>query len=66
MPTNVTQENVTQSASALQAVGFRIPQKVKGALLQAANADMRSLSSLVEKVVTEWALANNWLDDRSP
>jgi hypothetical protein len=35
-------------------LGIRLKPEVKAALQQAAEADMRSVSSLVEKVLTEW------------
>jgi hypothetical protein len=35
-------------------LGIRLKPEVKIALQQAAEADMRSVSSLAEKILTEW------------
>jgi predicted HicB family RNase H-like nuclease len=35
-------------------ISFRIPGDVKSALEKAAAADSRSLSSLIQKVLTDW------------
>jgi hypothetical protein len=35
-------------------LGFRVEPEVKAALEKAAKADMRSVSSLIEKILVEW------------
>lgn len=35
-------------------ISFRLPPEVKAALEEAAKADTRSVSSLMEKLVTTW------------
>lgn len=35
-------------------VSVRLPPEVKAALERAAKADTRSLSSLIEKILTDW------------
>jgi hypothetical protein len=42
-------------------LGVRLQPKVKAALQQAAEADIRSLSSMVEKILTEWLRAKGYL-----
>ena len=42
-------------------LGVRLQPKVKTALQQAAEADIRSLSSMVEKILTEWLRAKGYL-----
>lgn len=39
-------------------LGFRVEPEVKAALEAAAKADMRSVSSLIEKILVEWLRAN--------
>ena len=41
-------------------LGVRLKPEVKAALQQAATADMRSVSSLAEKVLTEWLMAHGF------
>ena len=36
-------------------LGVRVPPELKDALKRAAVADVRSLASLVEKILTDWA-----------
>lgn len=45
-------------------IAFRITPELKAALEGAAEADSRSLSSLVIKVLTEWAKANGHLPEK--
>lgn len=42
-------------------LGVRLQPETKAALEKAAKADMRSVSSLVEKVLTEWLRSNGYL-----
>jgi hypothetical protein len=42
-------------------LGIRLPPEVKDALQKAAKADVRSVSSLAEKVLTDWLKANGHL-----
>lgn len=42
-------------------LGVRLHPETKAALERAAKADMRSVSSLVEKVLTEWLRTNGYL-----
>jgi hypothetical protein len=42
-------------------LGFRVEPEVKDALEKAAKADMRSVSSLIEKILSEWLRANGFL-----
>lgn len=41
-------------------IAFRIEGRVKAALLRAAAADRRSLSSLIDKALVEWLGANGF------
>ena len=42
-------------------LGFRVEQDLKEALERAAKEDHRSVSSLVDKVLTEWAREKGYL-----
>lgn len=42
-------------------LGVRIPDDLKAALDKAARDDVRSISSLVEKILTEWLKAKGYL-----
>jgi hypothetical protein len=42
-------------------VSVRLPPAVKAAVEQAAKDDTRSISSLVEKVLTEWVRRRGYL-----
>jgi len=42
-------------------LGIRVQPETKAALEKAAKDDMRSLSSLIEKVLTEWLRENGYL-----
>lgn len=42
-------------------LGFRVEPEVKQALEHAAQADMRSVSSLIEKILTEWLRERGYL-----
>lgn len=42
-------------------VSFRLPSDVKDALEKAAKDDVRSVSSLMEKIVTLWLRTNGYL-----
>lgn len=42
-------------------LGVRLNPATKAALEEAARADMRSVSSLVEKVLTEWLREKGYL-----
>jgi len=43
------------------ALAFRIDAKTKAALEKAAQSDSRSVSSLVDKIITEWLRDNSYL-----
>ena len=43
-------------------ISFRIEPELKEALERAAKEDMRSVSSLIEKVLTTWARDNGYLE----
>lgn len=45
-------------------MSFRLSPELKAALERAAEEDARSVSSLVIKVLTEWAKANGHLSDK--
>jgi hypothetical protein len=42
-------------------LGIRLPAEVKLALAKAAKADARSMSSMVEKVMTDWLREQGYL-----
>lgn len=42
-------------------LGVRLPPDVKSALEQAAATDLRSQSSMAEKIITDWLKANGYL-----
>ena len=42
-------------------LSFRLPEATKKALEKAAQADHRSVSSLIEKLLTDWLAANKFL-----
>ena len=42
-------------------LGVRLPPDVKAALERAAAADLRSQSSMAEKIITDWLKANGYL-----
>jgi hypothetical protein len=42
-------------------LGVRLQPAVKAALERAAKEDMRSLSSLIEKILTEWLRQRGYL-----
>jgi hypothetical protein len=42
-------------------VSFRLPTEVKAAAEKAAEEDHRSVSSLIEKVLTDWLKKNGFL-----
>lgn len=44
-------------------LAFRIEPEVKAALEHAAKADIRSVSSLVEKILTEWLREKGYLKE---
>lgn len=43
-------------------IAFRISDEMKQALERAAKEDFRSVSSLVEKVLTQWLKEHGYLD----
>lgn len=43
-------------------ISFRLPPDVKDALEKAAKEDVRSVSSLMEKLVTQWLLERGYLN----
>ena len=47
-------------------LGVRVLPPVKVALERAAADDMRSMSSLVEKIVTEWLIDKKYLPKGAP
>jgi len=42
-------------------LGVRVQPETKAALEKAAKADMRSVSSLIEKILVEWLRANGYM-----
>lgn len=42
-------------------VSFRLPPEIKAAAEQAAKDDVRSVSSLIEKVLTDWLRGKGYL-----
>lgn len=42
-------------------LGVRVHPETKAALEKAAKADMRSVSSLIEKILVEWLRKNGFL-----
>jgi hypothetical protein len=44
-------------------ISFRLPEDKKEALERAAKDDVRSVSSLIEKIVTEWLRQGGYLKD---
>jgi hypothetical protein len=42
-------------------LGVRVQPDTKVALEKAAKADMRSVSSLIEKILVEWLRANGYI-----
>jgi hypothetical protein len=46
---------------ATEQFGIRVPPPIKAALGSAAKADVRSIASLVEKIVTDWLRTNRYL-----
>lgn len=49
-----------------QQVGFRLLPATKLAIERAARDDSRSVSSLVEKVLTEWLIETGHLKNKEP
>lgn len=47
-------------------VSFRLPEDIKSALEIAAKNDARSVSSMLEKLVTEWLIAKEYLPSAAP
>lgn len=45
----------------LPSLGIRIPQDTKDALEKAAKDDLRSVSSMVEKIITDWLREKGYL-----
>jgi len=45
----------------LSPVSFRLPAAKKAALEKAAVDDTRSVSSMIEKILTDWLKANGYL-----
>ena len=52
--------------SKISSIAVRIQPEVKDALERAAEADQRSLSSLLAKMATDWAKAHGWLKETKP
>lgn len=44
-------------------VSFRLPEETKDALEKAARDDVRSVSSLMEKILTHWLREKGYLDN---
>lgn len=42
-------------------LGFRVPQEIKEGLIRAAEADERSVSSLIERILKHWLIENGFL-----
>ena len=47
-------------------LGIRLPPEVKDALEGAARADVRSMSSMAEKILTDWLQQNGHLPRTKP
>ena len=47
-------------------LGVRLPAELKAALERAAKDDLRSMSSMVEKILTLHLKANGYLDASKP
>ena len=47
-------------------LGVRVEPEIKEALERAANADDRSVSSLVERILKTWLQDNKWLETPKP
>lgn len=43
-------------------LGIRLHPATKAALEKAAKADVRSVSSMAEKILTDWLVANGFLE----
>jgi hypothetical protein len=46
------------------ALGFRIPDEMKAALVAAAKGDDRSVSSLVTIILRDWLIMNRYLSEK--
>jgi len=44
-------------------ISFRMPEDKKAALEQAAKDDVRSVSSLIEKILTHWLKEHGYVKD---
>jgi hypothetical protein len=44
-------------------LSIRIPPETKDAIEAAAKADMRSMASLMEKILSDWLREHGWLKD---
>lgn len=42
-------------------LGVRLPPDIKAAIAQAAANERRTMSSLIEKVMADWLVANGYL-----
>ena len=49
-----------------QIIGVRMDPQLQDALRRAAEADGRSLSSLLAKLATDWAKTHGWLNETKP
>jgi len=47
-------------------IAIRMEPEIREALKRAAEADQRSLSSMVDKVLADWAKAHGWLKETKP
>jgi len=47
-------------------IATRMEPEIREALKRAAEADQRSLSSMVDKVLADWAKAHGWLKETKP
>lgn len=47
-------------------LGVRVQPQTKAALEKAAKADMRSVSSLIEKILVQWLRAERYLPTEQP
>jgi hypothetical protein len=46
-------------------MAIRLPAETKAALERAAKDEIRSMSSLVERIVTDWLRAHGYLPDKT-
>ena len=58
--------DIWQAMGKTAVINVRIEPELKEALEWCAAADHRSLASLVEKVLADWAMARGWYQPKMP